>query len=44
MNSTEFKNAILVGIPHELPQKRELDKTVSHAPKRRKGEKEKRRR
>jgi len=34
MNNPEFKNAILAGIPHELPQKRELDKTVSHAPKR----------
>ncbi|MBC8320679.1 MAG: urocanate hydratase [Bacteroidetes bacterium] len=30
----EFKNAILEGIPDKLPQKKELDSSVSHAPKR----------
>lgn len=34
MNSIEFKNAILAGIPGELPHKKELDSSVSHAPKR----------
>ncbi len=34
MNSIEFKNAILEGIPDKLPQKKELDSSVSHAPKR----------
>ena len=34
MNSTEFKSAILAGIPDELPRKKELNKDVSHAPKR----------
>jgi len=34
MNNAEFKNAILAGIPDELPQKKELNKNVSHAPKR----------
>lgn len=34
MNSIEFKNAILAGIPEELPHKKELDSSVSHAPKR----------
>jgi len=34
MNNTEFKSAILAGIPDELPQKKELNPNVSHAPKR----------
>lgn len=34
MNSIEFKNAILAGIPEELPLKKEIDSSVSHAPKR----------
>jgi len=34
MNNTEFKNAILAGIPAILPQKKELNTNVSHAPKR----------
>jgi urocanate hydratase len=31
---TEFQKQIVQGIPSELPQKKELDTTVSHAPKR----------
>lgn len=34
MNSVEFKKAVLAGISDELPQKKELDSSVSHAPKR----------
>ncbi len=34
MNNTDFKNAILAGIPEELPQKKEINSNVSHAPKR----------
>ena len=34
MNSVEFKNAILAGIPEELPAKKEINLSVSHAPKR----------
>ncbi len=34
MNNSDFKNSILAGIPHELPQLKELDSKVSHAPKR----------
>lgn len=34
MNNTEFRKAILEGIPRELPKKKELNKNVSHAPKR----------
>ena len=31
---SEFKNAILEGIPKKLPAKKELDKSLSHAPNR----------
>jgi urocanate hydratase len=34
MNNTEFKNAILQGIPDELPEYRPLDMGLNHAPKR----------
>jgi len=34
MKSQDFKNAILQGIPDELPPKKEYDKSVTHAPKR----------
>ena len=34
MNNTEFKNAILQGIPNELPEYRPLDMSLNHAPKR----------
>ncbi len=34
MNNSKFKNAILAGIPKILPKKKELSKSVSHAPKR----------
>lgn len=34
MNNTEFKNAILQGIPEVLPDKKPIDNSVSHAPKR----------
>lgn len=34
MNSTEFKTAILAGIPDDLPVKKGIDPSVSHAPKR----------
>ena len=34
MNTEEFKKAILEGIPAQLPPKKELDASVSHAPKR----------
>ncbi|MEI6576049.1 MAG: urocanate hydratase [Bacteroidota bacterium] len=34
MNSSEFRNAIRQGIPDELPQPRDYDPTVNHAPKR----------
>lgn len=34
MNTIDFRNAIIVGIPDELPASRPLDNTVSHAPKR----------
>lgn len=33
-NQTDFQAAILAGIPSELPPKRSLDSTVSHAPRR----------
>ena len=43
MNSAEFKAAILEGIPSEIPQKKEYDPAINHAPKRKdilnKGEK-----
>ena len=34
MSNVEFKNAILAGIPEELPAKKEINLSVSHAPKR----------
>ncbi len=34
MSNTEFKNAILAGIPEVLPEKKEINPDVSHAPKR----------
>ncbi len=34
MNTLEFKKAILAGIPDKLPQIKELNPNVSHAPKR----------
>ena len=34
MYNTEFKNAILQGIPNELPEYRPLDMSLNHAPKR----------
>lgn len=34
MNSNDFKNAILAGIPDDLPPKKDIDPSVSHAPKR----------
>jgi len=34
MNKTEFKNAVLQGIPSELPELRPLDMGLNHAPKR----------
>ncbi len=34
MYNTEFKNAILQGIPNELPENRPLDMSLNHAPKR----------
>lgn len=34
MNSNDFKNAILAGIPDDLPEKKDIDPSVSHAPKR----------
>jgi len=34
MKNIDFKNAILAGIPDELPTLKPLDKKVSHAPKR----------
>ncbi|MAE08674.1 MAG: urocanate hydratase [Bacteroidetes bacterium] len=34
MNSSDFKKAILAGIPDELPRKKDIDPSVSHAPKR----------
>ncbi len=34
MNSSEFKNTILTGIPEVLPELKEPDNSVSHAPKR----------
>lgn len=34
MNSAQFKSAILEGIPSKLPQKKEYDSAINHAPKR----------
>lgn len=34
MNASEFKKAILQGIPNELPPKRKYDESVNHAPNR----------
>ena len=34
MNAEEFKNAILAGIPDEIPPSADYDATVNHAPKR----------
>lgn len=34
MNTTEFRSAILEGIPAQLPDKKPYDLTVNHAPKR----------
>lgn len=34
MNNNEFKNAILEGIPEELPKKKEIGTSAGHAPKR----------
>jgi urocanate hydratase len=34
MKSSEFKHAILAGIPQSLPNKKQLDQSLSHAPKR----------
>jgi urocanate hydratase len=34
MNAEEFKNAILAGIPDEIPPSADVDTTVNHAPKR----------
>jgi urocanate hydratase len=34
MDNTDFKNAILQGIPNELPEYRSLDLNLNHAPKR----------
>ncbi len=34
MNNSDFKNAILQGIPNELPEYQPLDMSLNHAPKR----------
>lgn len=34
MDASEFKNAILIGIPDVLPQKKAYDTSINHAPKR----------
>ncbi len=34
MTTTEFKKLILRGIPNEIPQVKEYEYTINHAPKR----------
>ncbi|MFW6145664.1 MAG: urocanate hydratase, partial [bacterium] len=34
MNTEDFKNAVLEGIPDELPEPKPYDRNINHAPKR----------